>query len=84
MKYTKQQILQAAELGEVSMIDARHIVSWLDEVYTPIPELNDKLILDLQNIRKMVELGLVNKYYIYIGFSLNKLDTIIFNLKNNC
>ena len=30
--YTKQQILKAAKLGEVSMIDARHIVSLLDEV----------------------------------------------------
>lgn len=30
-KYTKEQILIAAEIGEVSMIDARHIVSLLDE-----------------------------------------------------
>ena len=31
-KYTKEEFLKAAELGEVSMIDARHIVSRLDEV----------------------------------------------------
>ena len=31
-KYTKEQILKAGELGEVSMIDIRHIVSLLDEV----------------------------------------------------
>ena len=31
-KYTKEEFLQAAELGEVSMIDAKHIVSLLDEV----------------------------------------------------
>lgn len=30
--YSKKQILKAAELGEVSMIDAKHIVSLLDEV----------------------------------------------------
>lgn len=29
--YTKEQFLLAAEIGEVSMIDARHIVSLLDE-----------------------------------------------------
>ncbi len=29
-KYTKAQILLAAKLGEVSMIDAKHIVSLLD------------------------------------------------------
>ena len=31
-KYTKEEFLKAAELGEVSMIDAKHIVSLLDEV----------------------------------------------------
>jgi hypothetical protein len=30
-KYTKEQILIAGEIGEVSMIDVRHIVSLLDE-----------------------------------------------------
>ena len=30
--YTKEQFLNAAELGEVNMIDARHICSLLDEV----------------------------------------------------
>jgi hypothetical protein len=30
-KYTKEEILKAAEIGEVSMIDAKHIVSLLDE-----------------------------------------------------
>lgn len=29
--YTKEEFLKAAEIGEVSMIDARHIVSLLDE-----------------------------------------------------
>ncbi len=32
MKYTKEQILAAGELGEVSMHDVRHVVSLLDEV----------------------------------------------------
>ncbi len=30
-KYTKEEFLKAAELGEVSMIDAKHIVSLLDK-----------------------------------------------------
>jgi len=30
-RYTKEEILKAAEIGEVSMIDAKHIVSLLDE-----------------------------------------------------
>jgi|LakMenE18May11ns_1017448.scaffolds.fasta_scaffold9199296_1 hypothetical protein len=30
-KYTKEQILIAGEIGEVSMIDVRYIVSLLDE-----------------------------------------------------
>lgn len=29
--YTKEEILKAAQIGEVSMIDAEHIVSLLDE-----------------------------------------------------
>lgn len=31
MKYTKEEILLAGEIGEVSMIDVRHVVSLLDE-----------------------------------------------------
>ena len=30
-KYTKTEFLKAAEIGEVSMIDAKHVVSLLDE-----------------------------------------------------
>jgi hypothetical protein len=30
-KYTKEQILIAGKIGEVSMIDVRHVVSLLDE-----------------------------------------------------
>lgn len=30
-RYSKKEILKAAELGEVSMIDAKHIVSLLDD-----------------------------------------------------
>lgn len=31
MKYTKEDILLAAKIGEVSVIDAEHIISLLDE-----------------------------------------------------
>ena len=30
-KYTKEEFLKAAEIGEVSMIDAKHTVNLLDE-----------------------------------------------------
>lgn len=30
-KYTKEEFLKAAEIGEVSIIDAKHVVSLLDE-----------------------------------------------------
>ena len=30
-RYTKEEILKAAEIGEVSKIDAMHVVSLLDE-----------------------------------------------------
>jgi hypothetical protein len=45
MKYTKEQFLKAAELGEVSMIDAKHIISLLDEVVElPQQEISDEEI----------------------------------------
>lgn len=38
--YTKEQILKAAELGEVSQIDANHIVSLLDDAVSLLNEKN--------------------------------------------
>jgi len=37
--YTKAEYLKAAELGEVSMIDAEHVVSLLDEARNEINAL---------------------------------------------
>ncbi len=39
--YNKQEILKAAEIGEVSMIDARYIVSLLDEAREMIRNKTD-------------------------------------------
>ena len=39
--YNKQEILKAAEIGEVSMIDARYIVSMLDEAREMIRNKTD-------------------------------------------
>ena len=39
-KYTAQEFLKAAEIGEVSMIDAKHIVSLLDEARNILSRLN--------------------------------------------
>ena len=44
-KYTKEQILIAAEIGEVSMIDARHIVSLLDEAVIMERERKNKNVI---------------------------------------
>lgn len=41
-KYTKEQFLLAAQMGEVSMIDARHIVSLLDEVVSQQNKISTK------------------------------------------
>jgi hypothetical protein len=44
-KYTKQEFLKAAEIGEVSMIDARHIVSLLDEAREILTSEKTKKVL---------------------------------------
>ena len=41
-KYTKQEFLKAAEIGEVSMIDAKHIVSLLDEARSILRKHREK------------------------------------------
>jgi Zn finger protein HypA/HybF involved in hydrogenase expression len=41
--YTKEEILKAAELGEVSMIDANHIVSLLDEAKTLLGNIKNEV-----------------------------------------
>ena len=50
-KYTKEQILIAAEIGEVSMIDAKHVVSLLDEAVI----LERKRTADDENLKKVHE-----------------------------
>ena len=47
-RYTTTEILRAAELGEVSMIDARHIVSLLDEARTE-PSGSKELAIQIKN-----------------------------------
>ena len=45
-KYTTEEYLKAAELGEVSMIDAKHVVSLLPEA---------RLVLKGEEVYKFVE-----------------------------
>ena len=40
--YTKEMFLQAAEKCEVSMIDAKHIMKYIDEYVTPIELPSDE------------------------------------------
>ena len=42
--YTKEMFLQAAEKCEVSMIDAKHIIKYIDEYVTPIELPSDENI----------------------------------------
>lgn len=42
--YTKEMFLKAAEKCEVSMIDAKHIVKYIDEYVTPIELPTDEEI----------------------------------------
>ena len=54
-QYTKEQILKAAEISEVSMIDARHIVSLLDEA----ERLMGLVCPDCGNVKEMNNFGLI-------------------------
>ena len=45
--YTKEMFLIAAEKCEVSMIDANHIMQYIDEYVTPIELPSDEEIEDL-------------------------------------
>ena len=42
--YTKEMFLTAAEKCEVSMIDAKHIMQYIDEYVTPIELPSDEVI----------------------------------------
>lgn len=42
--YTKEMFLQAAKKCEVSMIDAKHIMKYIDEYVTPIELPSDEEI----------------------------------------
>ena len=54
--YTKKQFLKAAEAGEVSMIDAEHIVSLLDEVVAA-DQVTDQEVHDtIETQQQLIEL----------------------------
>ena len=54
--YTKKQFLKAAEAGEVSMIDAEHIVSLLDEVVAAEPVANQEVHDTIETQQQLIEL----------------------------
>lgn len=45
--YTKEMFLQAAEKCEISMIDAKHIIKYIDEYVTPIELPTDEEIEEI-------------------------------------
>lgn len=61
--YTKEMFLIAAEKCEVSMIDAKHIMKYIDEYVTPIELPSDEQILKECNklpFEKHVDCGMYN------------------------
>ena len=77
-KYTKEQILIAAEIGEVSIIDARHVVSLLDEAV--ILERKRKLRFELKKKGRPLLLDLfccsggAGMGYYQAGFDVTGID----------
>ena len=55
--YTKEMFLEAAEKCEVSMIDARHIMQYIDEYSTPIELPSDEEI-DKKSVSKIEIYGI--------------------------
>lgn len=51
--YTKEMFLQAAEKCEVSMIDAKHIITYIDMYVTPIELPTDDEIYDQADINSV-------------------------------
>ena len=70
--YTKEDFLKAAEFCEVSMIDARYIISRIDEVTTPIELPSD------EEIKKDMDYDALDPYdvtfYSGISYILNKIQ----------
>ena len=53
--YTKEMFLIAAEKCEVSMIDAKHIMKYIDEYVTPIElPTDDEIVKEAYSQRTMV------------------------------
>lgn len=75
-KYTKEEFLKAAEIGEVSMIDARHIISLLDEAKAMIENksnipMRNKILEACKTYDRTVEFDSD-----FSKISLDSLDTI--------
>ena len=80
-KYTKEEFLKAAELGEVSMIDAKHIVSLLDEVKMTRKEYQKKYQKEYADSGKKSEAA--KRYYQKHKYEIcEKLKNKRKNLKN--
>lgn len=61
MGYTKEEILFAGELGEVSMIDVRHVVSLLDEARE---KLKRKELEQDSKVDSLTFIKMMNKDYV--------------------
>ena len=71
--YTKEQILKAAELGEVSMTDANHIVSLLEEV-----QLSEGLEQSIKNkIEVIIDMAINFEYETYDRDCIDQLYNLL-------
>ena len=68
MRYTTEQILKAAEIGEVSMLDATHIVNLLPIVADGKETIIDRIIQESDLAKNILRL----KGYGWTGLSLLK------------
>ena len=68
-KYTVEEILKAAEIGETSMIDAKHICSLLDEA--------KQILKQGFNCRECIQsfMNPFDQYYCSLGYDIDNDQT---------
>ena len=72
--YTKEMFLIAAEKCEVSMIDARHIMKYIDEYVTPIELPSDEEIEKKLFYQKQVMNPYPTEEYAYTAYEKGFMD----------
>ena len=66
--YTKSQILKAAEIGEVCMIDARYVVSLLDEAVEEMGEITHEETISDEEIEPILTDKEINSAFSVLAY----------------